>query len=46
MSVKYEKELGSWEFSCIFGCHGYEFENETDAIEAFLTHHCPEGSAA
>lgn len=40
MSVQWSKEAGCYVYTCIFGCLGYDYEGEAEAIEAFLSHRC------
>lgn len=43
MAVTYSHDLGSFYWSCIWGCRGYEFPTEIEAEQAFLAHECKRG---
>lgn len=30
----------SWEWTCSWGCHGWDHEGEREALDAFLNHDC------
>jgi hypothetical protein len=40
MSIQFSHITSSWEYTCIFGCYGYDFEGQQEATEAFLFHDC------
>lgn len=40
MSVQFSTLTSSWTYTCIFGCHEWDFEGEVEAREAFLMHSC------
>lgn len=40
MSVQFSLVSHSWEYTCIFGCWGNDFEGEQEALDAFLNHRC------
>lgn len=40
MTVNYNTLLGSYEYTCIYGCYGGDFATENDADDADLEHVC------
>lgn len=45
VSVQWSPVSESWEYTCLLGCHGFDYESEAEALDAFLNHDC-DGEAA
>lgn len=43
MTVKWSPITSSFEMTCVWGCHAYDFESEIEAETAELTHDCKRG---
>lgn len=40
MNVRFDRAMSCWTWSCIYGCWGWDYEGEQEAIEGFLSHDC------
>lgn len=35
-----DSRFGLWEWTCLFGCYGYDYTSEEDARLGYLEHDC------
>ena len=40
LSIHFSTITSSWEYTCLFGCHGFDYESEAEAQREFLFHRC------